>query len=260
MRDSRRRNRNIGTVKQGHGQNNRMCIPDYLSSKHWLHYTERLTDHKKFVHTIQGHEFVFVVEKTRADCYHACSVADVAFMLAHIPASDYGNLRYIVFRQPKRKENILSPVWGRWVLRYEFEGERKPAVLLEAFPNCEQLRWPKSLTPEVRKELERLKKDGLVFVTDKRGYTANLIPETARATQLYRTLLHEVGHYVQYRQFMGASSSEFAGMSDDELDDYFWDSISKEEKEKFAHGYADRLRDDLLARGLIPFPSIPDGR
>ncbi|MDR3352233.1 MAG: hypothetical protein LBO00_04325, partial [Zoogloeaceae bacterium] len=118
----------------------------------------------------------------------------------------------------------------------------------------------KSLTPEDSKELERLKKDGLVFAADKRGHTAILTPETARATQLYRTLLHEVGHYVQYRQFMGASSSEFAGMSDDELDDYFWDSVPTEEKEKFADAYADRLRDDLLARGIIPFSSIPDAR
>jgi hypothetical protein len=28
--NSQRRNRNIGTAKSGHGQNNRMCIP-----KHW---------------------------------------------------------------------------------------------------------------------------------------------------------------------------------------------------------------------------------
>jgi hypothetical protein len=74
MSDNRRRNRNIGTVKQGHGQNNRMRILD----QGLLHYTERLTEYKRFAHTINGHEFIFVVKKNRANCYHACSVADVA--------------------------------------------------------------------------------------------------------------------------------------------------------------------------------------
>ncbi|GHU29913.1 hypothetical protein AGMMS50256_15760 [Betaproteobacteria bacterium] len=249
MRDNRRRNRNIGTVKQGHGQNNRMRIP-YSGL---LDYTERLTEYKKITHVINGHEFIFVVEKTRANCYHACSVADVAFMLAHIPAEDYGDLRYIVFRQPKRKEEILSSVWGRLRYSYEFEGICKPAVVLEALSFPGQLRWKKSLTIEDRNELERLKKDGHVFVADKKGYTSSLTPETVRATQLYRTLLHELGHYVQYRQIVTALLPEFAEMSEEARENYFWDSVPSEEREKFAHAYADRLRETLLAQEVIPF-------
>jgi hypothetical protein len=48
---------------------------------------------------------------------------------------------------------------------------------------------------------------------------------------------------------------ELAGMDKDALDNYFWLSVPHEEKEKFAHAYADRLREDLLARGVIPFSS-----
>jgi hypothetical protein len=248
MRDNRRRNRNIGTVKQGHGQNNRMCIP-YGGP---LDYTERLTEYKKITHVINGHEFIFIVEKTRADCYHACSVADVAFMLAHIPAEDYGDLRYIVFRQPKRKEEILSSVWGYLCYFYEFEGKGKPAVILEAFPFHYRLRRVKNLTVEDRNELERLKKDGHVFIADKRGYTASTTPETVRATQLYRTLLHELGHYVQYRQVVEGLLPEFAEMPEEERRNYFCYSIPTAESEKFAHAYADRLRENFLEQGVIP--------
>jgi hypothetical protein len=248
MRDNRRRNRNIGTVKQGHGQNNRMCIPNSGP----LYYTERLTEYKKITHVINGHEFIFIVEKTRADCYHACSVADVAFMLAHIPAEDYGDLCYIVFRQPKRKEEILSAVWGRLRYFYEFEGKSKPAVILESLPFHYQFGWGRNLTVEDRNELERLKKDGHVFVADKRAYTTRTTPETVRATQLYRTLLHELGHYVQYRQVVTGSLPEFAEIPEEEREDYFWDSVPTAEREKFAHAYADRLRENFLEQGVIP--------
>jgi hypothetical protein len=254
MRDNRRRNRNIGTARQGQGQNNWMRIPDHLSDRDRRWYTERLTQYEKSTHTINGHEFVFVVEKTRADAYHACSVADVAFMLSHIPAEDYGEMRFIVFRQPKRKEEILSPAWGRWKPHYEFEGACKPAVLLEARMTNSHLKKAKSLTVESRNEFERLQKDGHVFMADKRGYRARLAPENARATQLYRTLPHEFGHYAQYRQFVENPPPELANMDKDALDNYFWLSVPHEEKEKFAHAYADRLREDLLARGVIPFP------
>ncbi|GHT84867.1 hypothetical protein AGMMS49960_04510 [Betaproteobacteria bacterium] len=218
-----------------------------------LHYTERLTEYQKITHTINGHEFVFIVEKTRADYYHACSVADVAFMLAHIPAADYGDLCYIVFRQPKRKEYLLSPVWGRLQYIYEFKGIIKPAIILEALPSHHQLKWGKHLGVEDQNEMERLKKDGHVFVTDKRSHTARLTPETVRATQLYRTLPHEMGHYVQYQQIVSARLPEFAEMPEEERENYFFERVPKAEKEKFAHAYADRLRESLLEQGVIPF-------
>ncbi|MDR3220433.1 MAG: hypothetical protein LBU46_00250 [Candidatus Accumulibacter sp.] len=258
MRNNTRRNRNIGTVKQGHGQNNRLTIPDpyFLNGNHRF-FTERLTHYKRFSRTVNGYEFIFAVETPRADCRHACTVDDVAFMLAQIPASDYGDLRLIVFRQPKRKEEILSPVWGRLGYAYRFEGKDVPAILLEAMNPNEVLKWPKSMSVDRQNEFELLQQDGHVFMAGKRGYEAKLNLENVRATQLYRTLSHEFGHYVHYRQTVeipASALSVLSGMSENERWNYYEESINIAEKEKFAHAYADRLRADLLARGVIPFP------
>jgi hypothetical protein len=255
MRDNRRRNRNIGTAKQGYGQNNRLCISDPGNLKgDDRGFSERLTQYKKTSHTINGHEFIFIVEKVRPDCCHACTVADVARMLSHIPVKDYGDLRFIIFRQPKRKEEILSPVWARLNYDYEFEHTCKPAVILEAFNTSSYITWPRSMTVDGRNEFERLQKDGHVFIADKRIYRARLRRETVRATQLYRSLPHEFGHYVQYQQCVNTASNTKSGLSDRWTAlRYYHFSIPEAEKEKFAHSYADRLREALLEKGVIPF-------
>ncbi|MDR3159251.1 MAG: hypothetical protein LBU11_09665 [Zoogloeaceae bacterium] len=260
MRDNRRRNRNIGTARQGHGQNNRMVIPDpfyYTEGFRW--YFERLTQYKKFTRLINGHEFTFVVEETRADCRHACSVEDVAYMLEHIPVADYGDLHLIVFRQPKRKEKILSPVWGRLIFTYTFEQhDYAPAVILEAFSLSGSVRRSRRLSVEERHELERLQGDGLDFTADRRNYQAPLTRETARAVQLYRTLPHEFGHYAQYRQILETPGPDLASMDEHELQTYFHESIPALEKEKFAHAYADRMNAEWRKKGSIPFPPRED--
>jgi hypothetical protein len=260
MRDNRRRNRNIGTAKQGHGQNNRMKIPwsFYFNTGDFRCYFERLTQYKKFTRLINGHEFIFVVEKTRADCRHACSVEDVAHMLEYIPAADYGDLHLIVFRQPKRKEKILCPVWGRLAYAYAFEHDDAPAVILEAFPLSGRVRRSRRLSVEEYHELERLQGDGLSFTADRRGYQAPLTQETVRAVQLYRTLPHEFGHYVHYRQILENPGPDLAGMDRNELWTYYDESIPELEKEKFAHAYADRMNAEWREKGIIPFP--PQGQ
>jgi hypothetical protein len=258
MRDNRRRNRNIGTAKQGHGQKNRMVIPDpFFSAGDLRGWWARLTQYRKFIRVINGHEFTFVVEKTRADCRHACSVEDVVFLLARIPAADYGDLRLIVFRQPKRKENILSPVWGRLSYAYPFERRVGPAVLLEAFPLSGSVWRPRRLDIDDRDEFERLREDGHVFIADKRGHHARMMQETVRATQLYRTLPHEFGHYVHYRQIVENVGNPDPGLSaipEDERLTYYHDSIPAPEKERFAHAYADRMNAEWREQGIIPFP------
>jgi hypothetical protein len=258
MKDNTRRNRNIGTVKQGHGQDNRLTISKpYFWSGDYRHFTERLTHYEKFFRTANGRQFTFVVETPREDCYHACTVDDVAFMLFHIPPADYGDLRLIVFRQPKRKEEILFAAWGSLAYAYEFEGGYGPAILLEAIHRKEGVKWSKSMSVDKRNEFERLQQDGFVFVAGKRDYQTKVTMENARATQLYRTLPHEFGHYAHYRQTIeipAPTLSVLSGMSKDERRAYYFDSISAAEKEKFADAYADRLRADLLDCGVISFP------
>lgn len=235
MHNPIRRNRNIGTAKQGYGQSNKMKIPSpCLVSKSFY---ERLGKYEKIERVINGHSFTFVIEETRLSSTHACSVKDIERMIGYIPSSDYGALKLIVLRQPTRKEEIVSPVWGRLIYFYEFENDFHPAIILEAANYEKRLRWTRHLVPDDQKELERLKADGHQFSEDKRNYSCLLRKENVRNTQLYRTLLHEFGHYVHY------STTE----------EKLYNDTSKDEKERFAHNYADDLSEKLKQENLIPF-------
>jgi hypothetical protein len=233
-----RRNRNIGTAKQGHGQNNVFYIPWPLVVSQCFY--ERLHNYRKEYREIHGRKFIFIIESTLRDFEHACSVDDVARMLYHIPPEDLNGLERVVFRQPKRKEFIFSPVWGRMIYLYEFENRDAPAIILEAAcANGKQV-WPKSLSVDSQKELERLRQDGHKFVTDRRNHIAPFDKVAVRNTQLYRTLLHEIGHYVHYLQNLQT------------LDHYF-DHIATREKEIFAHAYAERQYTTLAVQSIVPF-------
>jgi hypothetical protein len=79
MWDPTRRNRNIGTPKQGYGRNNKLTIPSpCLVSKDFY---ERLGPYKKIEKSINGHLFVFIIEETRKFCEHACSIMDIERIL-----------------------------------------------------------------------------------------------------------------------------------------------------------------------------------
>jgi len=249
-----RRNRNIGTVKQGHGQNNKLTIPRPCAISKTFY--ERLDDYEKTEVKINGHDFQFVVEQTRPNCIHACSVSDLARMIENIPSSDYGELKLIILRQPKRKEELLSPTWGRLIYSYEFEKEYVPAVIIEAVDYSRKLKWFKNLSVEKQKELDRLKADRHNFVYDGRHFIADLKPENVRRTQLYRTLLHEFGHYVHYLEFV-----ERQGKADEPYEhweqrsnNYF--KMAQQDKEVFAHSYADNLRQYLIEQRIIPFEPL----
>ena len=69
---------------------------------------------------------------------------------------------------------------------------------------------------------------------------------TCRATVLYRTLLHEVGHHVDRRDYGQRGE-----------DDAYYQRPARE-RESFAHRYAERIAGDLRARRVIPFARIID--
>ena len=250
MYNPSRRNRNIGTAKQGYGQSNKLSIPSpYLVS---LSFFERLGRYEKVTRVINGHTFLFIIEATNSWSGHACSIADIERMIGYVPPEDYGSLKFIVLRQPKRKENIVSPTWGRLIYSYEFEGDYHPAIILESADYSSRLKWKRRLCIEDQKELERLKADGHPFIADKRGFTAALLQKNVRNTQLYRTLL-QFGHYVQYLQMVESLSNEEEAYGKYEERWEVYKKVSKECKEKFAHGYADNLMRTLQERKLIPF-------
>lgn len=254
MNNPTRRNRNIGTYKQGHGQNNKLTIPSpCVTSKTFY---ERLDEYEKTTKVINGHEFIFVIEKTREHCSHACSVEDVERIVSNIPVNDYGSLRLIIFRQPKRKETILSPVWGRLIYSYEFENDFHPAIIIEATDYSRTLKWSTKLSVDSQKEFERLGLDGHLFVKESRNFVAEYKPEYVRNTQLYRTLPHEFGHYVHYLEVVQRPSKDNQAIEDWEKRDDFYFAIPSVEKEKFAHLYADRFKKSLIELAVIPFDRI----
>lgn len=246
-----KRNRNIGTAKQGFGQNNKLTIPQ--PSGMIESFYERLGDYQKIKSIINDHEFLFIVELTRSDSKHSCSVADLIAIIEQIPKEDYGELKFIVLRQPKRKEETLSPTWGRLIYSYKFEHDNYPAIILEAVDLTRKFKWKKNLSVEDQKEIARLIEDGHKIENDGRLFVAEFELENIRNTQLYRTLPHEFGHYVQYLEFVErpAKEDEDYEIWEERLNKYL--EIPKAEKEKFAHKYANKLKTELTRKKIIPF-------
>lgn len=248
-----RRNRNIGTEKSGYGNDNRLVIPDRHSdiSIFW----ERLKNPVGIERRIKDKKITFIVEPVLKGFVHACSIDDVINVLNHVPEQDIDDIELIVLRQPKRKERILSPVWGRlayWADIYNYSGT---GIYLEAQSPSYVEKWKKSLKPESLDELNRLKSDGHKIIEEKRHFKVISTLEANRSTQLYRTLLHEIGHYVFYR------IKYLEKLGDDDFNeqlDQQYENIPKKEKEAFAHKYADDLKSKLQSKGLIPFGRIID--
>jgi hypothetical protein len=251
VKNPTRRNKNIGTSKQGHGQNNKLTIPEPFGIM--KSFYERLVDYKKFKKTIKEHEFVFIVEQTREFSKHSCSINDIETIIEQIPSEDYGNLKFIVLRQPKRKEETISPTWGRLIYSYEFEDEYYPAIILDAVDFSKKFKWTNKLSIDDQKEIERLKQDGHKIENNGRHFVTEYKIENVRNTQLYRTLPHEFGHYVQYLEYVERPATEDENFKvwEERQNKYF--EIPKAEKEKFAHKYADNFKTVLTNKKIIPF-------
>lgn len=253
MNNPTRRNRNIGTAKQGYGQNNKLTIPQPCGAV--KSFYERLVNYQKIKTIINEHEFIFIIEQTRTHSKHSCTVADIKTIIENIPKEDYGELKFIVLRQPKRKEETLSPTWGRLVYSYEFEEDNYPAIILDAIDLTRKLKWKNNLSIDGQKEIERLIGDGHKIENDGKYFVADYELENIRNTQLYRTLPHEFGHYVQYLEFVERpeTDDEDYEIFDERLNKYF--EIPTVVKEKFAHKYAEELIAELTRKKIIPFES-----
>jgi hypothetical protein len=252
-----RRNRNIGTAKQGHGRDNRLVIPEICGAER--KWGEQLRPHLLVWRIVCGREVAFVVEETLADFVHACTVDDICRVLAHLPAEDWDSLDTFVLRQSTRKQRVLRPAWGRLFYSADLglPGRKAvrvgPAVMLEAMPHKDTVDWSSSLTPDDAAELERLRADGHEVVREGSRYRISTTPDSVRSTQLYRTLLHEVGHWVDYLEKVERPVT--AGGDYAELSAAYF-ARPKEEREAFAHRYADARRARLVLTHAIPFDPI----
>jgi len=256
MENPIRRNRNIGTSKQGHGQNNKLVIPWVASAM--KSFDERLGNYTKDYRTVNGNRFEFVIEETRVDSKHACTVDDIAEILRHVNPKDYGRLNLVILRQPKRKEEILSSVWGRLTYSYSFEKDYRPAIILEAISIDKKLKWSTSLSPDGTKEFERLKDDGHKIVRENKKYVISCTLESVRSTQLYRTLPHEIGHYKHFLELVGELDDDITDESFEERDKRLasYHALETSIKEKYAHNYADGFKAMLEISRAIPFDRI----
>jgi hypothetical protein len=160
-----------------------------------------------------------------------------------------------VLRQPKRKEQILAPVWGRIAYgtsigRPQTGWIRGPIILLEATKPNSIWRHPKSLSPGSAIELERLAEDGHQLTMIRSHIRVESSLAAIRATQLYRTIPHELGHLVDYTTRVPDNARNWL-----ELEDRFW-SRPSQERESFAHRYADEFRSRMFSAGALPFPRL----
>lgn len=88
-RNPTRRNRNIGTAKQGHGQENANVVPRAWLDSVWD--WKRTPAHGVVTRRVWGRGLPFMVEHTREDCAHACTVDDVAELLNLLPKRHVNN-------------------------------------------------------------------------------------------------------------------------------------------------------------------------
>ncbi len=151
-RDPTRRNRNIGTARQGHGQDNRNVVPRRWADS--AYKWKRVPGHSVVSRYVWGRDIPFVVEHTRGGSLHACTVDDVATILRHLPQvhinsyKGISGIQGIVLRQPTRREEALRPVWGRLGYAVDVGPLCGPVIFLEAQPMPTSLRWGRHLRPQ----------------------------------------------------------------------------------------------------------------
>jgi hypothetical protein len=243
-----RRNRNIGTAKQGQGQANRRAIP-----KGWPDdrvFWEVLRRPVELLRVVAGHSLRFLIEPTTPGFAHACTPDDVCHVLAHVPREHLRELELVIFRQPTRKENLLCPSWGRLAYYARTGRYSGTSIYLEATQPGHPIRWSRKLGPDDTAELYRLRRDGHPAREDRRAFVFEPTLASIRATQLYRTVLHEMGHLADWYESVLQNDAERASAA--------YERKPVQDKEVFAHRYADEARARLEVVGVLPFARLFD--
>ncbi|MEM6890148.1 MAG: hypothetical protein AAF636_18735 [Pseudomonadota bacterium] len=252
-----RRNRNIGTKSSGYSKSNDMRIPESWLDKYGncsLFWSRVELDYVQEV-SIGNFRVKILYDKPHEGCSYGCSPADAVKLLNLVAGSVPAMPDIIAFRQPTRKQRQQSPVWGRFLYLAEFGKYEGTAIVLESQELGASLKRCKNMTLEDRAEYDRLRDDGHSFVETKRHYEAFLTEEGIRNTKLYRTLLHELGHFVEYYQKV--LFKETALDPDQDVAEELYFSGPTSEREVFAHRFAGNISRSLIADGKIPFAPQP---
>jgi hypothetical protein len=204
----------------------------------------------------------FVVESTRADCFHACTVDDLARVLNLLPKrhinnyKDIDGIRGVVLRQPTRKEQSLRPVWARLGYGVDVGGIIGPVVFIEAQQIPLAVRWGTSLGADDQRELDRLIEVADEVVHSRRGHDMHFELGGVRRVQLFHSLPHEIGHWADMYEHV-----ERPGFDDYDLWEKLWDRYFQRpgaEREEFAHRYAENAIAELRKAGAVPFDRMLD--
>lgn len=247
-----RRNRNIGTAKSGRGLANRLVIPDSPTDPRT--FWERLRDPVR----VEAGGYTILVEPCSPGFVHPVTVEDALRVLGLFPHDHVSRIRTLALRQPTRKQRILSCVWGRLGYFATFPGAEGPAIVLEAQQAASKLEWSRSLNPEDADEIERLRQDGHEVTQGRRSWIIRTQLESIRTTQLFRTLPHEVGHYVHYDREVRQRAAGDPNAVPRLQDGYF--KRPQREREDFAHRYAQEFVDKWTRERRLPFKRLVDKR
>ncbi|OSZ72743.1 hypothetical protein CAP39_05420 [Sphingomonas sp. IBVSS1] len=228
-------------------------IPQPDDGLYWL---ERLSGFRREEREVAGKTVLFIIEANALGCVHPCSVSDVVWMLESLHASEWSGLRTVVFRQPTRKQLVLRPAWGRLSYHAELNSAKGqivakgPVLFLDAIMPGQSLTWSTRLDPDDARELERLRHDGHDIARSGRQHVITITPASARNTQLYRTLLHEIGHWFDW--LSKVEEPAMRGQDRGELENTYF-ARPRSERDAFAHRYADQCRARMIDSGFIPF-------
>lgn len=215
-----------------------MRIPKWWDANDRVYYAQLSEDTLSF----SCERLNFFVEPTLDDFFHPCTPGEILEVLGCLPRADWFDIKNIVLRQPTRKQSQLHSVWGRMVYSLDLGGQYGPSIVLDA-QHLRPLIWTKRLGPHHQRELERLERDGHRICLQKRAVEIQVNPESIRTTQLYHTVPHEVGHYVDYLEKVERRSEENA-QSWSKLWELYC-ARPTQEKEDFAIAYAERHRPKL---------------
>lgn len=177
-----RRNRNIGTKNQGLGNEN--LFKDELGFSAVNHFDKLNVDKVEKV-KIKGKEFTFIQEKLKKDYDYYVSIDDLVDLMQKINIKYFSLLKFIVFAQPPKKEEILQKAWGRFLYSMKFRGEYSPAIVLNAININKKFKWSKKLLLNEKKELERLRNDGHKVIGMPKYYEIISTPESIRNTHCF---------------------------------------------------------------------------
>lgn len=213
-------------------------------------FTERLRNPREFKFDVHGTERVALVEEPSPGYVYGCTPSDLARLLPLLPPADLEDLDLFLFRHPTRKQRLLEPVWGRFLYYACPEKYQSSAICFES-QTLAPFRWSKSIDPERARELERLRGDGHSIVHTQRSLEIHRTAELVRSTTLFRTALHEVGHYVDWLQSVLNVDRETD--EEDEAIRRAFDTKTPAMQEDFAHRYAATVAARLKSSGHLPF-------